>query len=161
VPANAHRDKAGALSWFPRGPGGYRNQCAWLDFALDLNFRVSCKPGRLATAIFLRMLLELSAGDRVRRRRRAWHRSRPASASPEIGNAYCLFQDHPGIIVGIGPGRLTVVQNARVRPIGYARATLTALLIAHDVSPLCAVHVAMAIGERRVGGIGVSIVSRT
>src|SRR5215468_3764436 len=88
-----------------------------------------------------------------------WHR--PASASPEIGNAYCLFQDHPGIIVGIGPGRLTVVQNARVRPIGYARATLTALLIAHDVSPLCAVHVAMAIGERRVGGIGVPIVSRT
>src|SRR5262249_60321573 len=90
-----------------------------------LEFGVSCKPGRLATANFSRMLLELSAGDSARRRRRPRCRQRPASASPEIGNAYGLFQDHPGIIVGIGPRRLTVVQNARVGPIGDARATHT------------------------------------
>ena len=72
-----------------------------------------------------------------------------------------LLEDDPGVIVRIGTGRLAMVLDARVRPIGYARATFAALLIAHDVSPLCSIDVAVTVRKGRVDGVGMPIVPGT
>ncbi len=58
---------------------------------------------------------------------------------------HCDLQNEH-MIVG---GRLALDQHRRARPHRQARAAAAALLVAHDVAPLGAVDVAVAVGERR------------
>jgi hypothetical protein len=72
-------------------------------------------------------------------------------------NAFRIFENNPGAVGGSRAGRLAIVEDPWVRPEGYARAPTAPHIVAHDVSPFGAVHIAMPIGDRHVRAIGKSI----
>src|SRR5262245_9335257 len=79
---------------------------------------------------------------------------------PEVGERFGLFKDDAGIVVGECPGGFALIQHPGVRPVGYARAALTAFLVAHDVAPFAAVDVTVAIGKGRLIAIDQAVMSR-
>src|SRR5262245_31883723 len=93
-----------------------------------------------------------------------------AGRTPKLQPDYVLAEiRHPlGLleynarIVGIhGAGRVTLEFYRRVRPDRNARATVTAGLIAHDVTPFRSIHEAVAVGKRGHILVQRYVVSRT
>src|SRR5262245_5276141 len=87
------------------------------------------------------------AGSRPRMRS-LLSRSR-ATRSSEGGNTGGLLGNDTRVVELGRAGRLTPHDNLRARPHGQSRTAVAALLVAHDVPPLRAVDIAMAVGERR------------
>src|SRR4029079_1221811 len=84
----------------------------------------------------------------------------PGTGLAERRDACCLLGDHSGVVEVRGSSRLALDLYRRVRPHRQARAAAAALLVAHDISPLGAVDVAMAVGEGVEVLVKVEIVTR-
>ena len=80
------------------------------------------------------------------------------AAIAKFGNALGEFKDYPRAVGCWGSGRIALVHDPRIRPVGYPRATATTDVVAHDVAPFRAVNVPVTIGKWRVGKIDKAVV---
>src|SRR6476646_9891081 len=78
----------------------------------------------------------------------------------ELRNPLGLLENNSGVIVGSGPGRLALVHDPGVRPVGYAWAVATSFLVTHHVSPFCPVHVSMRVGKWRIVRVERTVMTR-
>src|SRR5215467_12533778 len=88
----------------------------------------------------------------------------PSSGSArlsEVGNALGLLKNDSGVVAGGGAGRLSLVGDPGVGPVGYAGAATAALFVAHDIAPLRAIHVAMGVGKRSVVSVNQTVMPGT
>jgi hypothetical protein len=78
-------------------------------------------------------------------------RSQVSGQAPlaELCHPLSLFQDDSGVVGLRCAGRFALDLDCRIRPHCQARAAAAARLVAHDVAPLGAIHVAMAVREWR------------
>src|SRR5262249_29928849 len=74
-----------------------------------------------------------------------WPPSSCSDRLSEVGNALGLLKNDSGVVAGGGAGRLSLVGDPGVGPVGYAGAATAALFVAHDIAPLRAIHVAMGV----------------
>src|SRR5262245_32002198 len=81
------------------------------------------------------------------------------SLSAELGDPFGLLQDDAGIVLSGRARWLTVIEDARVRPVGYPQAAVAAFGITHDVAPFGAVHVTVSEGKWGIDGVGQAIVA--
>src|SRR5690349_3582316 len=81
--------------------------------------------------------------------------------SAERRNSRSILGDHSGVVQLSGAGGLTVDQHGRAGPHRDARAAAATFLVTHNVTPLRAIDVAVAIGKWSHGGVDVEVVTRT
>src|SRR5262249_28841318 len=95
----------------------------------------------------------LQAGN-PRGNRRTTH----CCGSSKLRNALGLLQNDPRRVVAGSASWLTPVYDARIGPVGYARAAATRIVVAHQRAPSIAANIAMRIRIRRDGRVYSSVV---